>query len=48
MKLYLSGWESDLVERALREVQCESLEEREKRDNLLNRIDNCKKLQNHR
>ena len=47
MKLYLSGWESDLVERALKEVNCTNQRDKEQVDKILERIENCKSLQKH-
>lgn len=47
MKLYLSGWESELVERALMELSCTKEEDREHVDRLLERMEKCKTLQKH-
>lgn len=47
MRLFLSGWEADLVERALREMPCNDREDNEKVEKLLERMDQCKSLQKH-
>ena len=45
MRLYLNGWESDLVEEALKEIEVKGGEHGEQARKLLERIDSCKKLQ---
>lgn len=45
MKLYLNGWEADLVEEALKEMQAKGGETADQARKLLERMDNCKELQ---
>lgn len=48
MKLFLSGWEAELVKRALTQVASSSDDkDREHAERLLERIDRCEELQNH-
>ncbi len=45
MKLYLNGWEADLIERALEQVEAKGGNDSQHAKVLLERIDNCKKMQ---
>ena len=45
MKLYLCGWEADLVEESLRNMLYKGGETREHARKLLERIEHCKELQ---
>lgn len=45
MKLYLNGWEADLVEQALREMSSKGGQDGEHAEKLLARIEHCKELQ---
>lgn len=45
MKLYLNGWEADLVEKALSDIVLRGDADGEHAQIILDRIDNCKHLQ---
>lgn len=45
MKLYLSGWEADLVEKALKQIEAEGGKDGEHARKLLERMEDCKQLQ---
>lgn len=45
MKLYLNGWEADLVEEALRNIVPRGGTDGEHAQKLLERMENCKQLQ---
>lgn len=46
MKLYLSGWEETLVEKALKLVEAEGGKDGDGARKLLERMEKCKELQN--
>lgn len=45
MKLYLCGWEADLMEKALKQFVATQGEESEKAQKLIDRMEHCKELQ---
>ena len=45
MKLYLNGWEADLMEKALRQVEAKGGKDGEHAKILLERMEHCKELQ---
>jgi hypothetical protein len=45
MKLYLNGWEADLMEKALKQIEAKGGEDGEHAKKLLDRMEQCKELQ---
>lgn len=45
MKLYLSGWEADLMEKALKQIEAKGGQDSELARKLLDRMEDCKELQ---